>query len=72
MTIDKPTRTEAVEFGDAYGIPEMVVRGWYDYSDSKDWTVGGVPIRNWQGALLSWNGRRLRTINLNRRGRNGK
>lgn len=62
-----PSEFEAVSFGDSYGIPEFVVRSWYDYSVSNDWCVGGVPIRNWQGALMSWNGRRLKLINIQKR-----
>lgn len=62
-----PSEFEAISFGDSYGIPESVVRGWYDYSVSKNWCVGGVPIRNWKGALMSWNGRRINLINVQKR-----
>lgn len=62
-----PSEFEAISFGDSYGIPESVVRSWYDYSVSNNWCVGGVPIRNWQGALMSWNGRRIKLINIQKR-----
>lgn len=58
-----PSLREASEFGDLYGIPESVVANWHEYCESLGWKMGGEPIRNWKGALLKFNGRRIRTIN---------
>lgn len=73
--MERPSLHEASEFGDLYGIPESVIANWYEYCEACDWKISGEPIRNWKGALLKFNGRRIHTINsqmkLARRNRNG-
>lgn len=70
-----PCIQEAVEFGDLYAIPEAVVNNWYEFCELNNWEQNGTPIRNWKGALISYNGRRIHTINaqatINRRNHNG-
>ncbi len=62
-----PCIQEAIEFGDLYGIPEAVVVNWFEFCENHKWQQNGEPLRNWKGALLSYNGKRIHTINAQRK-----
>jgi len=55
---NKPTREEAIAYGQEISMPEQAVNEWYDHFESNGWKVSGkAPMRDWKAAMR--NGKKI-------------